>query len=826
MVTPASIIKNLLTFIFKLLIYKLKPTNMKRLSKYTIGIFFISFSTLLFELSLTRVFSVTLWYHFGFLIISTALLGFGVSGVVLSLWKKLREDYILDKTLGWLAVCLTISVIVCFWLLQQIPFDPFSLYTDKMQLLYMPVTYIVVSIPFFFAGLALSLLFTRFAKNINRLYAFDLAGAALGCLAIIFTMSYLGGGGSVLFASTFAAIAAILFFGKIFKSLSLLSFILLIASVVISVNADKIIPLHITDNKAKGLRTMKPVLSKWNTFSKIDLYYDSSSVSPKKMSPFFVIDQGTALTGLDFDMQPNVHAVLQQLNGDSLYGSCLAYLDKPDPSLLIIGSGCGTQVLDGLHHGAKEITAVEINPIINDAVIHNEYWSDLFKQSNVKLVTDEGRNYVRSSKEKYDAILSVHTISNSAIASGALSLSENYILTKEAFEDYYDHLADSGTIYFTRPEFQLPRLFATAREVLEENGVKDVSNHLFAYTYPPPKIFQDRKSFFGVFLMSKKPFTQKQLEKMTQFVNEQTAEGNPIILYSPSVQDKNVYDTILHTTDLTGLYKKYPFEISPATDNEPFFNHHTRWSSLNWQSFKDIFSQQRLGRLALEDRPVAEVTLIVLLVQVIIISALFILLPLFKFSSKGLQAKNIFSYLLYFSGLGCGFIMIEIVMIQLFSLLLGEPVYTFAIVLAALLLFTGLGAYISGKYVSNARKVLRTAIILLASLLLLASLFLPSLLRAAIALPMTARIILSVVLIMPFGILLGMPFPSGIQLINRQAPALIAWAWGVNGFFTVIGSVLALILSMMIGFQAVLWIAIAIYLLSLFFIFRASRAMQ
>ncbi len=187
---------------------------MQSRSKYNFGIFFISFSTLLFELSLTRVFSVTLWYHFGFLIISTALLGFGVSGVLLSLWKKFREDFQLDKTLGWISICLTLSVIVCFWLLQKIPFDPFSLYTDRMQLLYMPLTYMVVSVPFFFAGLALSLLFTRFPSNIHKLYAFDLAGAALGCLAIVFTMSYFGGGGSVLFAAPFAALAAILFFGK------------------------------------------------------------------------------------------------------------------------------------------------------------------------------------------------------------------------------------------------------------------------------------------------------------------------------------------------------------------------------------------------------------------------------------------------------------------------------------------------------------------------------------------------------------------------------------------------------------------------------------
>jgi MFS family permease len=187
-----------------------------------------------------------------------------------------------------------------------------------------------------------------------------------------------------------------------------------------------------------------------------------------------------------------------------------------------------------------------------------------------------------------------------------------------------------------------------------------------------------------------------------------------------------------------------------------------------------------------------------------------------------LQTKNIIPCLFYFSGLGCGFIMIEIVMIQLFSLLLGEPVYTFAIVLAALLLFTGVGAYVSGRYSLQANKTIRNAIMALSILLLIASLFLPSLLRAAIALPMSGRILLSIFLIMPLGILLGMPFPSGIQIISKHAPALVPWAWGVNGFFTVIGSILALMLSMMIGFQAVLWIATAIYLLSMFVFTKSS----
>jgi len=796
---------------------------MRTSSKYFWGIFLLSFSSLLYELSLTRVFSVTLWYHFGFLIISTALMGFGASGVVVALWKRFREEYDLDKTLSWLSLWLSFFIIISFWLIQKIPFDPFSLYADKKQLIYMPVTYTLVAVPFFFTGLALSLLFTRFPSQINKLYCFDLVGAASGCIAIVFTISFFGGGGSVLFAASFAAMSALIFSFKSFRYLSALGLSLFVAAIFLSFNADSIIPLRITFNKGLSSGKDKPVMTRWNTFSRVDLYIDSSGSSPEKKSPVFIIDQGTAATGLEFDLSPNVRTALQQFPGDTLYSSCLAYLGKTKPTILVIGSGCGTQVLDALHFGVKKVVAVEINSIINDEVLHNNLWGKLYQQPEVEPVTNEARNYIRSSKEKFDAIVSVHTISNAAIASGALSLAENYVLTREAFEDYYDHLTDSGIIYFTRPEFQIPRLFATGREVLEKKGIKNPAAHFFAYTYPSPARFKGRKSFYAIFMMSKTAFTIPQLESAKKFIGA-IKDGNDdaVILYSPDLQNKNVYDSVLAATNLSSFYQQYSFEIAPATDNKPFFNHHTRWSALNWAAIKDIFSQQRMGRLALEDKPIAEVSLIFLLLQVLILAAIFIILPLLKFSSGNLKVKNVFPSLLYFSGLGCGFIMIEIVMIQQFSLLLGEPVYTFAIVLSALLLFTGVGSYISGRYALNANRTLRVAISCLAILLLLASFFLPALLRQIISFPMAARVFLSVILIMPFGILLGIPFPSGMQIISKQSPLLIPWAWGVNGFFTVIGSVFTLILSMMIGFQAVLWIAAAIYLFSMFIIKRVA----
>ena len=783
--------------------------------KHRWGIFLLSFSSLLFELSLTRVFSVTLWYHFGFLIISTALLGFGVAGVLLSVWRRLRDDYDVDSTLGRLSLLCCFSIVAGFWLLQRIPFDPFSLYTDRWQLLYMPLTYLAVATPFFFAGLALSLLFTRYPLHVNSLYAYDLAGAALGCLAIVCSIAWLGGGGSALLAAVFAALAAFLFFGVASPGQRATALGLAVLSLLLSLNATQVIGLRITANK-RGVDEARPVFSEWNTFSKIDLFVDSSEVVPGKLAPAFVFDEGTAATGLDFDLRPDVRSVLEHYKGDTLYPSCLAYLGKHKPSVLVIGSGGGSEVLDALHYGAGRVVAVEINPIINRTVSNNDLWGNLLHQPEVHLVTDEARNYVRASHDRFDAIVAVHTISNAAIASGALSLSENYVLTKEAFEDYYDHLTDSGIIYFTRPEFQLPRLFATGREMLDSRGIPDAGKHFLAYSFPVGKRFSGRKAFYSVVVMSKAVLGPAQVDRMKRFIC--TLKDNnvhPFFLYDPVERYSNIYDSVLKTARPETLYAGYPYEIAPATDDQPYFNHHVRWSSIGWQSFRDIFSQDRMGRMALEDKPVAEVSLLLLLLQVMIIAALAILLPLWRYSSGIGQMKKVAPYLLYFAGLGFGFITIEMVVIQEFGLLLGEPVYTFAIVLAALLLSTGAGAWLSGKYGRDARKTMRHAILLLGLLVLAASFCLPAILRGAAALPLAARMGLAVLLILPIGMAAGMPFPSGIRVIGSERPSLIAWAWGVNGFFTVIGSVVALLLSMAIGFQAVLWVAVGVYGISL-----------
>lgn len=791
------------------------------------GIFLLSLATLLLELSLTRVLSVALWYHFGFLVISTALLGFGTSGVVLALWRRLREEISLDRALALLALLFGVLTVICFWLMQRIPFDPFSLFSDKRQLAFMPLYYIVISLPFFCSGLALALLFTRGGTRVNRLYAFDLVGAGVGCAALALIMPLFGGSGSAVFAAALGLLAAAVFGFRSAKKIAGMGVALAAAFFALAFFADRVLPISITPNKR--IPPTPPIYTAWNTFSKIDVY--ETKTLPRdptgRGARRFIFDAGTAATGMA-DLRPNVREVLPQLEGRDDFSSNIAYVGKTRPAILIIGSGGGDQVLDALHYGAEKITAVEINPIINEVITTRmrDYWGDLYQQPEVEVVTEEGRSFVRRSKEQYDAIISVHTISNAAIASGALSLAENYVLTREAFEDYLDHLKPDGVLYFTRPEAQISRLFSTGREALAPRGIADLPAHFFAYRNSPPAGQQqlgagNRLSFSAGFLMKKSPYTAEEIAAINKILRigepPKTPDGDTReVRYTPNEPPSDsIYYRLLTAPDLRTVYAGETAQIEPATDDRPFFNQHTRWSSINRKTFQDMFTQNRGGRMALEDRPVAEVTLLVLLVQSVVIAAVLILLPLVKYSRQGLRVPNRGSFLVYFAGLGLGFIMIEIALLQRFTLFLGQPVYTFAVVLAALLIFTGIGAALSDRFGASARKNLRVIVPLILLTLLVTAFLTPYVFDVALGWSLLARVLVSVLILCPLGILLGMPFPSGLRIIGEEVPSLVPWAWGVNGFFTVIGTVGALILGMAFGFKAVLVVAAGCYLIAL-----------
>lgn len=787
-------------------------------SRHFTGLFLLSMATLLLELSLTRVLSVALWYHFGFLVISTALLGFAVSGVVLALWTRLREQAQLDLVLAVCGLAFSVCVVVTFWCMQKIPLDPFSVAVDHREFFFMPIYFLLAALPFFCSGLAISLLLTRGTKEITRLYCYDLLGAGAGCALVAVVIPRFGGTGSVLVAACMGALSAVLFALGARRIFAVTSGLLAVGLLGSSFYGERMIPIHVSANKSASKR--HAIYSAWNTLSFVQV----AEYPPEGKDPaarVMYIDAGTAATGIN-DLRPDVRTILAQHPEQVEQMSTIAYTRMAHPKILIIGSGAGDQVLAGLQRHASSITAVDVNPLINDIVANrmNDFWGNLFHQPEVHQVTDEGRSFVRRSKQKYDAIISVHTISNAAVQSGALSLAENYVLTREAFEDYLDHLTRDGAIFFTRPEFQIPRLVSTAREVFTEQGLGPVNNHVFAFSQSESSPSPGRLSFDAGFLLKKSEFLPGELEDIRKILKGSGPDAPKItILYAPDEESANSLSAqIVRAGRAEDVLRSNDSLLTAATDDRPFFNQHTRWSRIRWKTIVDLFSQSHPmeARMALEDRPIAEVTLLILLAQSVVVAGLCILLPLGLLNRKGLAVEGCWSWLGYFAALGLGFIMVEIAFLERFLLFLGQPIYAYAVVLAGLLVFTGVGSYAAGKFHT---EHLRFALAGLVALVPFTAFITPVIFHRFLGFGILLRIGTALLVIAPVGFLLGMPFPLGLRRVSERSSALGSWAWAVNGFFTVIGTVLAQVLGMMIGFRMVLLIAATCYFAALLIVY-------
>jgi SAM-dependent methyltransferase len=797
--------------------------------RHYIGIFCLSSATLLLELALTRVLSVANWYHFGFLVISVALLGFGTSGVVLTLWTNLRERVSLDHALAALSIAFGIVAGSSYCLMQFIPFDPFELLSDRRQLLFMPLYCIVAASPFFCSGLAIALLLFRGRQSASRLYAADLLGAGLGCAAIAVVMPVFGGSGSVLLAAALGFIAASVFGVAEARRLAAAGITLAILATPLALIGDRLIPISVTSSKRHGLQPVDntaPIYSAWNTFSRVDVY--RLPAAPEKGRPdagfSIIIDAGAAGTAI-----PDLSAGAREyLRSPHYRPNGIPYVGKAHPKVLILGSGSGREVLEALDFGAQSVTAVDINPIVNNIVTDRmrTYWGGLFEQPEVHLFTEDGRSFVRRSREKYDVIISVQTMMAAAVTSGAMTLAESYLFTREAFADYLDHLTPDGIILMTRPPLQIVKLFATAREVFERRGLGDPSDHLISF-YGPLAPY-GATLFNSGMLFKKSPWTADELRLVAERLDvghpERWFGSSPEIHYSPGMRQpqpgdhlSTVLTELLAAPKVDSFYAAHQEQFSPATDDRPFFNQNLRWTSLRPSNFREIFFSDISGSVTAEfdAMPVAEVMLIVLLFQTSLLAFALIMLPLARRMRHGLQISRAWPLLVYFGGLGLGFIMIEIVCIQRFILFLGEPVYTFAVVLAGLLGFAGIGSWIVGRLGGNFRLSLAWIIPSILVVLLLTAIMSPWIFSSTLGLPLPWRIVIVVAMLGPLGTLLGMPFPAGLRIVADEAPAFVPWAWGVNGFLTVVGSVGAWILGMIFGFTMVLAVSGACYLAAL-----------
>lgn len=801
-------------------ISKLKQKTQTINPAYYAGIFLIASSTLLLEFTLTRILSIVMWYHFAFMVISIALLGYGISGTFLALNNKLR-DYDTDKLLTWLSLIFGVSALFTFILMNKIPFDPFSLFSEGVQFFYLPVYYLLITLPFFISGLIISLLLTKFKGDINKLYSYDLIGAGLACFAFVFIMPSFGGNGTIVFVAIGGFLSAIIFSFKNHKWMSLINFFLIGFCFIFLTDRDGMLPINSSQNKIYGnyikQNPDKKLLTEWNIFSKVDVMKEDGPSEDGIDVYTAIIDDGNATTTI-----PNVKALPLPNKPADASNMAFATLDSIN-KVFIIGSAGGGEILTSLYHNAKDVTAVEINDAIND-ILQNKlrYWTGPLINGNKKvhLITDDARNIMSSRRIVYDVIISAHTISSSAVSSGAMSLVENYILTQEAVEEYLYHLNNKGGIlYITRPETQVPKLITTLRAAREKTseGSND-SENCFVIFRRPPSEFEGERSFMGGVLYKKDGFTEEDVIR----VKNEAASLSLNIEYDPTSKQEGPYKELIESNNLDEVIKNYPTNIQPATDNKPYFDDNLGFGNLSMENMSEVFKQNDKAILALKDRPVAQTTLIVILIQSIVAAAFFILLPL-KFIKDKSDNKFNKSYLIYFACLGLGYIMIQVSMIQKFTLFLGQPVYTLLTVISTMLIASGIGSMFSSKFFKGSSNKLIIIFSIIAVLVIAIGVLNPILFSSSVRMEIHWRILITVAMIAPLGFFMGMPFPIGLSLIGDNQKKFVALSWGVNGFFSVIGTVITIMLAMTTGFMFVFILSALIYAIAMIFIIRQNR---
>jgi hypothetical protein len=766
------------------------------------GIAAVSAALLMTELALTRIFSVTMYYHFAFLAISIALFGLSASGVFVFVTRRTFAVYGTRPLLALGAVFHGVTTLVALGCLVRIRV---GLNYSPENLALMLAIYSLAALPFFTGGFVISLAFARLTHGINLLYAADLLGAALGCLLLIPLLNQLGAPGVVLTAAGLALAAALAFTPVPHRrrTIAAAAAVLVIPLMAQAIGAR---PFDISDTK--GHQGDRVLFSKWNSFSRVAVYdrnHGDWSLSPRYAGPkpeslFMDIDSAASTPILKGSGRPEEADYLRYEL------TALAYQLAARPNgfdALVIGTGGGRDLLSALVFGARAVDGVEINPIIARDVMLNrfrEYSGGIYANPRVSIHVDDGRSFVRRSSSKYDVIQASLVDTWAATAAGAYTLTENSLYTREAFGEYVDHLTDGGILTITRWVFDGLRLVSLAQDACAERGL-DPSTRLAIVRF-------DR---VATFMLKKSPFTTADVARLQQLAHDLDFT----ILYAPGLPaadagDEAVemqrsgtsaddYRRLILAPDRQQFAASYPLDISATTDDRPFFFHTTR--------LRDQL-QTAFGRSMLFGNGLSA------LLTLFGISALLVLLfvvgPLL---ASGLRPGAGWApWLIYFAALGAGFMLLEVAVLQRFVLLLGHPVYSLTVTLFSLLLGTGLGSLVSRRIETHRVKSATVrALIAIVVATVVAVLALPALIDLAIPASLAIRIATAFAVLVPLGVLLGMALPGGMRLLSATRQDIVAWGWGINGAFSVVGATLAVFIAMNWGFSVTLLTGSVVY---------------
>ncbi len=749
-------------------------------------------ATLLLELSLTRIFSVVFYYHFAFLAISIALFGLGVGGVlsyVVAGWSGS-----LYRKLGMLSLANT-ALVLASVLAVLTRGATVTIYDFAL-------IYFTGALPFLGAGIIVSLAISSTIERVDKVYFFDLLGAAAGCFALVGLLETVGGPNTVVAVSIlFAAAGAIWFsldgmrFGRIISVIVGIFFAMLVVSNM------KYHFLEVTYAKGQKLQAGE---SWWNSMSRIGL-------SPNPGGGGMIYIDADASTGIaDFDFSHLTPGNLHDLLKD---GPGVPYALRPGAKTLIIGPGGGWDVSRALASGSHDVTGVEINPIIANTIMRKKFpqlSNNLYLRPDVHIHVEDGRSFVRRSEDRYQVIQATLVDTWASTAAGAFALSENNLYTTDAFHDYFSHLTDDGILAFTRWGFDPPReslrLLSLASVALRGLGETDVARHVIVGRAEAQRIAGWGATDTVIF--SRKAFTPDDVARArTAF-----AGANMQTIYVPGDPPANEFGQLLLSSDPAAYERAYRFNITPVDDNRPFFFYSVQPRDVQ------AFILRSGGQAADNKVNVAVLNLFYALAVSLAAVAVILILPPLVLGTRLPAERSVRGFLAYFLAIGAGYILVEVALIQKFVLFLGHPTYALTVVIFSMLVSSGAGSFASRKLIRDEPNRLLIALASAAALVGLLAVIAQPVLSAGVGLPLAVKMLATVVLIAPAGFLMGLPFPTGLRMLEKRHAESVRWAWSLNSAASVFGSVGALVLALYLGLAGTLLIGGGLYLVALLLI--------
>lgn len=782
------------------------------------GLFMVALATLMYEILLTRIFSVTMFYHFAFVAISIAMFGMTLGAMLVYLFPQVFTPEHAPRQLVWSALCFAVTIFFSFLTHLAVPFSTEADMLWTLVGMYaLVITYIAISVPFVCSGIVTTLALTKFPRHVSTLYAADLAGAALGCILVIYTLRMTDGPTAVVVVALLASSGAVLFalpsrMGKLRVLAALCGMVFLTLAVVNTAMLETRSPfLRLV--WVRGQQEARPLYEAWNSFSRIKIYGDpvgrgfpfswglSPTYPPDRMvrQLFMQIDSeaGAALSKYYGDVRDIEHLKYDVTN--------IVHYIRDDANVLVVGTGGGRDIISALAFDQQSVTGVEINRDIIDSVNEDfgHFTGYLNKDPRVTFVNDEARSWIARQDRAFD-ILQISLIDTwAATTAGAFVFTENSLYTTEAWEIFLNRLTPRGILtvsrwYFEDGPGEVYRLTTLASQALLRQGITNPREHIMIVRVRGRK-GPDDPAGVGTILVSKEPFSAHDVDTIEAVSEQMQFE---IVLSPRHARDAN-FDRIASGQDLAAFVAAFPLNIAPPTDDNPFFFHMLR--------LRDIFnpSLQYQGVTSYNMNAVA--ILGFLLAIVIGLTLVFIIVPLLLRGDRT-SLQGSFPLLLYFVGIGLGFMLVEISQMQRLTVFLGHPTYGLSVVLFTVLLSSGLGSFLTRRIHNPEQE--NTVVMLLSALLGVIIIFgtmTPALTRFFQESSTPVRILVSVGILFPLGLFMGMAFPLGMKLAARRSAALTPWLWGINGSTSVCASVLAVAISLSAGISTSFWVGFACY---------------